>query len=74
MCALMVQQGLHQSLEGESRLGVAMAEKAKKALFEKASNATILSLSEKMLRQVSKEKTATKLWTKLECFYLTVTS
>ena len=43
----------------------------KKALMEKAHNAIILSLRDKVLRKVSKEKTAAEIWSKLEGLYMT---
>uniref|UniRef100_I1MI72 2,4-dienoyl-CoA reductase [(3E)-enoyl-CoA-producing] n=1 Tax=Glycine max TaxID=3847 RepID=I1MI72_SOYBN len=43
-----------------------MADGDKKALLQKAYNAIILSLGDKVLRQVSKETTAVGVWSKLE--------
>ena len=40
-------------------------------MIEKAHNAIILSLGDKVLRQVSKEKIATGVWGKLEGLYMT---
>jgi len=69
--ALLVQQGLLEAFESESMLDVAMEEKDKKTLLEKAHNSIVLSPYDKMLRQVSKEKTIAGLWTKLESLYMT---
>src|ERR1044072_3165040 len=43
----------------------------KKAMIEKAHSAILLSLGDKVLRQVSKETTAVGLWVKLESLYMT---
>jgi len=48
-----------------------MADGDKKALLQKAHSAIILSLGDKVLRQVSKETTAAGVWSKLEGFYMT---
>ena len=45
--------------------------KDKKILLDKAHSAIILSLGDKVLRQVSKEKTAVGIWSKLEDLYMT---
>eukprot|EP00256_Glycine_max_P055621 XP_014622838.1 uncharacterized protein LOC100793630 isoform X1 [Glycine max] len=66
MRALLVQQGLVEALDGEIKLEKMMADGDKKALLQKAYNAIILSLGDKVLRQVSKETTAVGVWSKLE--------
>jgi len=71
MHALFVQLGLIEELEGESKHGTPMTEKDKKILLEKAHNAIILNLGDKVLRRVSKKKTTTRLWMKLESLYVT---
>ena len=40
-------------------------------MVEKPYNVIILSLGDKVLRQVSKEKSATGVWSKLEGLYMT---
>jgi len=40
-------------------------------LLEKAHNEIVFSLDDKVLRQVSKKKTKTRLWIKLKIFYMT---
>lgn len=40
-------------------------------MIEKAHTVIILSLGDKVLRQVSKEKTIAVVWAKLECLYMT---
>ena len=66
MCALLVQQDLLEALKGDSTFGRIMVEKDIIVLLEKAYNAIAMSISDKMLRKVSKEKIASRLWTKLE--------
>ncbi|KAG5010592.1 hypothetical protein JHK82_019238 [Glycine max] len=48
-----------------------MEGKDKKILLNKAHSAIILSLGDKVLRQVSKENIATGIWSKLEDLYMT---
>ena len=48
-----------------------MADGDKKALLQKAHSAIILSLEDKVLRQVSKETIAAWVWSKLEGLYMT---
>lgn len=71
MRALLVQQGLVEALDGEAKLEKMMADGDKKALLQKAHSAIILSLGDKVLRQVSKETTAAGVWSKLEGLYMT---
>ena len=44
----------------------------KKTVIEKNHNAIILSIGDKVLRHVSKEKTAAGVWSKLEGLYMTI--
>ncbi|KAK1423937.1 hypothetical protein QVD17_19248 [Tagetes erecta] len=79
MKALLVHQGLVKALEGVDPVVPEKAtEKEKhdveekwKNLKEKAHSAIILSLGDKVLREVSKETTAHGIWTKLGSLYLT---
>jgi len=48
-----------------------MDKKDRKALLEKAHSVIVLSLKDKVLRHVLKEKTAARLWIKLEILYMT---
>ena len=64
-------QGLEDALNGETNLDVKVEGKDKKILLDKAHSAIILSLGDKVLRQVSKEKTAVGIWSKLEDLYMT---
>jgi len=58
MRALLVQLGLLEALKGEFKLDKTMIEKDNIVLLEKTHIAIVLSLGHKVLRQVSKEKTA----------------
>ena len=76
MKALLIQQGLSSALEIESEdtPKVVLDEKAtaKKAEIEaKAHSAVVLSLGDKVLREVSKETTAAGILKKLEDLYMT---
>ena len=71
MKALLVQQGCLEALKGESAMNEALTAAEKKAMIEKAHSAILLSLGDKVLRQVSKETTAVVLWVKLESLYMT---
>ena len=71
MQALLVQLGLLEALKGSEKMDDALTEKEKTTMIEKAHNAIMLSLGDKVLRQVSKEKTTAGVWTKLEGLYMT---
>ena len=58
MRTLLVHQGLDAMLKGIGGLYKNMSDQDKKVLMEKAHSAIILSLGDKVLRKVSKEKTA----------------
>lgn len=74
MKALLVQQGLADAIKSETEFVKAIAaEDKRKEMKEKAHSAIILCLSDKVLREVSKEETAAAVWTKLESFYMTKT-
>nr|CAN69096.1 hypothetical protein VITISV_025437 [Vitis vinifera] len=64
-------QGFQDALLGEKNLPSTMQEKQKIELLEEAHSAIILSLSDTVLREVAKAKSATKLWLKLESLYMT---
>jgi len=66
-----VHQGLKDALNGETNLDLKMEGKDKKILLDKAHSAIILSLGDKVLRQVSKERNAAGIWSKLEDLYMT---
>lgn len=71
MQALLVQQGLLEALNGSEKMDVSLTEKAGMTMIEKSHSAIILSLDDKILRQVSKEKTIADPWIKLEGLYMT---
>src|SRR3954467_13461592 len=71
MKALLVQQGCLEALKGEAAMNVALTAAEKTTMIEKAHNTILLSLGEKVLRQVSKETTTLGLWTKLVGLYMT---
>ena len=78
MCAILIQQGLDSALDiEEDQIG--KKEKAKgspisggdiRTINNKAHNTTILHLSDEVLREVAKERSAAGLWTKLEEMFL----
>lgn len=71
MQALLVQHGLLEVLKGPEKMNVGITEKEKMMMIEKAHNIIILSLYDKVLRHVSKDKTTTGVWSKLEGLYMT---
>jgi len=71
MRALLVHHGLEQALEGEKGLPTTMSEREKKKVLNKAHSALILSFGDKVLREVSKEKSTVTIWNKLENLYMT---
>ena len=73
MRASLVKQGLEEALEGENKLPADLTDKEKKEMMRKAYSDIILCLGDKVLREVTKEKTAAELWLKLESLYMTKT-
>ena len=71
MRAMLVQQGIQAALLGEDNLPTHLTEKEKVEMLEKAHSALILSLGDKVLREVSKETSASGVWSKLESLYMT---
>ena len=69
--ALLGQQGLEDSLGGENNLSSSLSDGEKKQILDKAYRALILWLGDKVLREVSKEKSAAGVWSKLESLYMT---
>ncbi|XP_052177564.1 uncharacterized protein LOC127791622 [Diospyros lotus] len=61
--------GLEEALEGESKMPKTYTKEQKKDILKKAYNMVILSLDDKVLREVSKMKTATEIWLKLESLH-----
>jgi len=70
MRALLVQQGLEKALEGEKILPANLSEKEKKDFLDKAHSALILSLGDKVLREILKEKNIAFIWLKLGKTYI----
>ena len=70
MRALLVHQGLDVALDGKN-LPMHLWKSNKKDLLDKAHNALILSLGDKVLREISKEKSVAVVWLKLESLYMT---
>nr|GFA39164.1 retrovirus-related Pol polyprotein from transposon TNT 1-94 [Tanacetum cinerariifolium] len=68
MRALLIQHGCGAALEG---LSADMEAKAKAELNKKAHSAVILCLGNKVMREVTRETTATGVWSKLETLYMT---
>ena len=71
MRSLLVQQGLVKALGGESKLSPNLSEEQKEEMLDKAHSTLLLSLGDKVLRQVSKEESAAAVWNKLESLYMT---
>ena len=63
--------GFVRSVERIGEDGCCPNKKEKTTMVEKAHSAIVLSLDDKVLRQVSKKKTAAGVWTKLEALYMT---
>ena len=71
MLALLMEQECELALEGEAKLPVNLTSAQKKAIMKKAHSEILLSLGDEVLREVSGEKIADKLWAKLESQYKT---
>src|SRR4051812_1674547 len=71
MKSLLVQQGCLEALKGEAAMNAALTAEEKTTMIEKAYNAILLSLGDKVLRQISKETTTSGLWAKIESLYMT---
>ncbi|KAJ4708888.1 Retrovirus-related Pol polyprotein from transposon TNT 1-94 [Melia azedarach] len=70
MRPLLVHQGLEEAVKGTYEMSDTLTEKEKRDILTKAHSVIVLSLGDKVLREVSKQKTAAKLWTKLESLYM----
>uniref|UniRef100_A0A803Q8H7 CCHC-type domain-containing protein n=1 Tax=Cannabis sativa TaxID=3483 RepID=A0A803Q8H7_CANSA len=66
MRALLVQQDLQYALLGEAKLPTTLFEKEKKEVLEKEHSAIILSLGDRVLKEVSEETTAANVKRKFE--------
>src|SRR6516165_2995933 len=70
MLALLGNMGLDEALEGEDALPEKWTANKKKEVLKKAYNTLILSLSDKVCRQISYEKTTEEVWSKLDTLYM----
>uniref|UniRef100_A0A803PJ67 Integrase catalytic domain-containing protein n=1 Tax=Cannabis sativa TaxID=3483 RepID=A0A803PJ67_CANSA len=61
---------LQDALLGEKNLPAGLTEKEKTELLDKAHSAIILSLGDKVLKEISKEESAVGVWKKLESLYM----
>lgn len=68
--ALLVQKGTLEALDGEVNLPASMTEEDKRLVLCKALDTLILSLGDKPLGEVEKEKTAKQIWDKLKYVYM----
>lgn len=67
--AFLVHQGFEDALVGDPNT---LSKKEKKEIMDKAHNALILSLRDRVLQEMSKEKFAVAIWLKLEVFYMII--
>lgn len=70
MLALLTHQECEMALEGEAKLPAELTSTQKNAIMKKAYSILLLSLGDEVLGEVSGEKTADKLWAKLESRYM----
>lgn len=73
MLALLGNLGLDEALEGESKMPADYSDEKKKDIMKRAYNTLILSLSDKVIREITKMKTVAEVWLKLESLYMTKT-
>lgn len=66
MRAMLVQQGLTEALKGAASLPSTFSDEEKNHLMEKAQSSLLLSLGDKALKEVSREKTAQGVMLKLD--------
>ncbi|CAM8923041.1 unnamed protein product [Rhodiola kirilowii] len=71
MEAVLCQMKVSKALEGKHKLPASMTQDEKTEAMELAYSTLILHLGDKVLREVSREKTAAGIWTKLESLYMT---
>lgn len=63
--------GFLKVLKGPKKMDVALKAKDKTTMIDKAHSAIVVNFGGKVLGQVSKEKTAAGVWTKLKGLYMT---
>lgn len=71
MCAILVQQKAAKALGGKNQLPMNPTDDEKSDMMELAFNSLTLHLDDKVLRKVSLEKSASRIWVKLEQLYMT---
>lgn len=71
MQALLVPRCLLEALKGSEKMGDVLTAKEKTTMIQKAHYTIVLSLGDKVLWQVLKEKIAAGVWTKIEGLYMT---
>lgn len=71
MQTLLVQYNQLETLKGSKKMDVSLMQKEKTTMIEKAHNAIRLSLGDKVIWKVLKDKTITGVWSKLEGLYMT---
>ena len=71
MEAILIQQKCVEVLKGEAKMAATLSQAEKTEMIDKARSAIILCLGDKVLREVTREKTAEDMWTKLESLYMT---
>ena len=64
-------QGIQDALLGEKALSNNLSKKGKQDILDKTQSTLILSLGDRVLREVSRETLATTVWRKLESLYMT---
>lgn len=67
----MVHQGLAKTLKGRDALPGSLTNKNNDEIMDKAHITLLLCLGDEVLREVSEEDSAAKLWLKLESLYMT---
>ena len=71
MKEILVQMKIAKVLDAEKPLPATMSDEEKSDIKELAYSKIIVHLSDKVLREVSKETTAAGIWLKLESLYMT---
>jgi hypothetical protein len=70
MRAILIQHRCVDALKGEAQMHATLTLVEKTEMNDKALSAIILSLGDKVLREVARETTAVALWIKLESLYM----
>jgi len=64
--AVLTQQKCVEALKGEAAMLASLTQAEKREMIDKAKNAIVLCLGDKVLRDVAREATAASMWAKLE--------